>query len=177
MQSGVDKPKGCQGDPTDRSMLDAKAEENSPPCRNDGRAKQHRGLEPIAQSFQEPAARAEQRRPPETRESAPECRPQKEGKTTAYLAREVPSLTRFRHDTVLASMGAGHGTISNRARQACNDCRIFTAHMRSGSGCRCLQDACALCGAYVQHVDQSMQNRVIEPMGTGIVDRLGSQGR
>ena len=52
---GVDESKGCQRDPTDRSMLDAKVGKNSALCRNDDRAKQHWERKPIAQSFQEPA--------------------------------------------------------------------------------------------------------------------------
>ena len=54
---------------------------------------------------------------------------------------------------------------------------VFSAFTSSGSSCRCFQDACAIVRAGAQHFGHALQNRVIEPIGTGVVDGFGNQVR
>ncbi len=54
---------------------------------------------------------------------------------------------------------------------------IFSAYTSSGSSCRCVQDACAIFRAGAQQFGHALQNRVIDPIGTGVVDGFGNQVR
>ena len=52
---------------------------------------------------------------------------------------------------------------------------ISSVHMTVGSSSRRFQDAGTLIRASGQNVGHTLQNRVIEPIGAGVVDGLGTR--